>query len=106
MSKERWVLYFFSKKRKTWSCTARIFGKAYFVLFLRREILTSVSRSEEEMVEQVGDAVSKVLNEADPEISRLLISPSLAFSGLSPKGHPSCCTQNSVEITDGFYIIH
>lgn len=67
----------------------------YLVVFSlsKREILTSVSRSEEEMVEEVGEPVIKVLKEADPEKSRLLISPSLALSGLSPKGHPSSCTQ-------------
>jgi hypothetical protein len=56
-----------------------------------RKILTSVSRSEEEMVEEVGEPVSKVLNEIDPDKSRFLTNPTLAFSGLNPKGHPSSC---------------
>lgn len=59
-------------------------------------MLTSVSGSEEEeKAVQVGEPVTKVLNEADPaEKSRLLINPTLAFSGRNPKGHPSSYTQN------------
>ena len=43
--------------------------------------LTSVSRSEEEMPEELGEAVSKVLNETEPEKSRFLTNPILAFNG-------------------------
>ena len=57
--------------------------------------LTSVSRSEEAV--EVGEPVTKVLKEAEPaENSRLLINPTLALSGLSPKGHPSSYTQKPV----------
>jgi hypothetical protein len=59
------------------------------------ELLTSVSRSEEEMVEEMGEPVSKVLKETDPDKSRFLTNPTLAFSGLKPKGHPSsACIPN------------
>lgn len=52
---------------------------------------TSVSRSEEESVEEIGEAVSKVLKEREPLRSRFLTSPTLTFSGCSPNGHPSSC---------------
>lgn len=54
--------------------------------------LTSVSRSEEESVEEIGEPVSKVLKECEPLRSRFLTSPTLTFSGCSPNGHPSSCT--------------
>ena len=57
-------------------------------------VLTSVSRSEEETMEEVGEPVSKVLKETDPDKSRFLTNPTLAFSGLNPKGHPSSCIPN------------
>lgn len=54
--------------------------------------LTSVSRSEEESVDEIGEPVSKVLKECEPLRSRFLTSPTLTFSGCSPNGHPSSCT--------------
>lgn len=42
--------------------------------------LTSVSRSEDEMVEKLG-VVSKVLNETEAERSWFVANPILAFNG-------------------------
>jgi len=50
-----------------------------------------VSRSEEESVERVGEAVSIVLKETDPEKSPFLANPILSLNSLKPKGHPSSC---------------
>lgn len=57
--------------------------------------LTSVSKSDEESVEELGEPVSKVLNEIDPEKSPILANPILTFSGCKPRGHPSSCNQIS-----------
>jgi hypothetical protein len=46
------------------------------------------------MVEELGEPVSKVLKETDPDKSRFLTNPTLALSGLKPKGHPSSCIPN------------
>lgn len=54
-------------------------------------VLTSVSRSEEESEAEVGEPVSRVLNETDPLKSRFLTNPTLTFNGCSPSGHPSSC---------------
>lgn len=52
--------------------------------------LTSVSKSEEESVEEVGEPVSKVLNDTDPKLSPwFLAKPALKFRGCKPRGHPS-----------------
>lgn len=56
--------------------------------------LTSVSRSDEESVEELGEPVSKVLNEIEPEKSPILANP-ITFSGCKPSGHPSSCNQIS-----------
>lgn len=58
------------------------------------KMLTSVSGSEEAV--EVGEPVIKVLNEAEPAENSLLINPTLALSGLSPKGHPSSYSQKPV----------
>lgn len=51
--------------------------------------VTSVSRSEEESVEELGEPVSKVLKETEADKLRFLTNPTLALSGLRPRGHPS-----------------
>lgn len=51
---------------------------------------TSESRSEES-VKEMGDPVGKVLKEIDPGKFRFSSNPTLAFSSLNPKGHPSSC---------------
>ena len=51
-----------------------------------------MSRSEEESV-LVGEAVSRVLKEADPERIRFLTSPTLKVTGCNPSGHPSSCSE-------------
>jgi len=56
-----------------------------------RKLFTCVSRSDEESVEGVGEAVSMVLKETDPEKSPFPANPILAFNSLKPKGHPSSC---------------
>lgn len=48
-----------------------------------------MSKSEEESVEHVGEPVSKVLKEIEPEKSRFLGNPTRALSGCRPSGHPS-----------------
>lgn len=53
-----------------------------------------MSRSEEESVEGVWEAVSTVLKEADPE--PFLISSILEFKNLNPKGHPSSCINHQM----------
>lgn len=52
--------------------------------------ITSESRTEES-VKEMGDPVGKVLKEIDPGKSRFSSNPTLAFSILNPKGHPSSC---------------
>jgi hypothetical protein len=52
-------------------------------------LLTSVSKSDEESVEEVGEPVIKVLNDTDPEKSRFPAKPTLTFSGCNPRGQPS-----------------
>ena len=44
---------------------------------------------EEESVEEVGEPVSKVLNDTDPEKSPFLGKPTLTFRGCKPRGQPS-----------------
>lgn len=56
-----------------------------------KKIQTSVSRSEEESVEEEGEPVIKVLKESDPLNPRFLTCPALTFNGCSPSGHPSSC---------------
>lgn len=51
--------------------------------------LTSVSKSDEESVEEVGEPVIKVLNETDPEKSLFLPKPTLTLIGCKPRGQPS-----------------
>ena len=57
--------------------------------------VTSVSRSEEESVEELGEPVSKVLKETEPDKLRFLTNPTLALSGLRPRGHPSSYIKNN-----------
>ena len=57
-----------------------------------------MSKSEEESVEQVGELVSKVLNDIDPEKSGFLAKPTLALSGCRPSGQPSSCYHISPEL--------
>ena len=56
-----------------------------------------MSRSEEESV-LVGEAVSRVLKETDPERLRFLTKPTLKFTGCNPSGHPSSCRQKMNQI--------
>lgn len=51
------------------------------LLSWKKDPVDCVSRSEEEMLEELGEAVSKVLNETEPEKSRVLTNPILAFNG-------------------------
>lgn len=49
---------------------------------------------EDESVEQVGEPVSRVLNDTDPEKSWLLTNPTLTFIGcMRPIGQPSSYNQ-------------
>lgn len=59
------------------------------LLSLKKDPVDSVSRSEEESVDELRDAVSKVLNEIEPLKSEFLANPTLAFTGCNPRGHPS-----------------
>lgn len=56
-------------------------------------LLTSVSKSDEESVEEVGETVSIVLNDIDPEKSPFLGSPTRTFKGCKPRGQPSSYNQ-------------
>lgn len=56
-----------------------------------------MSKSDEESVEEVGEPVSKVLNDTDPENSSFLDKPTLTFRGCKPRGHPS--SYSSIIIT-------
>lgn len=61
---------------------------------IARKLLTCESRSEEDSVEGVGEAVRIVLillKETDPEKSPFLANPILSLNSLKPKGHPSSC---------------
>ena len=55
--------------------------------------LTSVSKSDEETVEELGEPVMKVLKEVEPEKSLFLTNPTLVFNGCKPRGQPSSCHQ-------------
>lgn len=57
--------------------------------------LTSVSRSDEVSGMELGEPVRRVLKEADPEYPRFLTTPTLAFNGRSPRGHPPSWTRIS-----------
>lgn len=65
--------------------------KSYpYTIILVNVLLTSVSKSDEESVEEDGEPVSKVLNDIDPPFSLFLTNSILAFTGCSkPRGHPS-----------------
>lgn len=43
---------------------------------------------------ELGEPVSRVLNEIDPLKSRFLSNSTLALTGLRPRGHPSSCKCN------------
>lgn len=60
------------------------------LLAWKNDPLDSESRSEES-VKEMGDPVGKVLKEIDPGKFRFSSNPTLAFSSLNPKGHPSSC---------------
>lgn len=50
--------------------------------------LTSVSKSDEVAQDALGEAVTTVLKEEEPENSEFLVNPTLRLSGWRPRGHP------------------
>lgn len=71
----------------------RVHIKFFLFVYAR----TSESRSEES-VKKLGDPVGRVLKEIDPEKSRFSRNPTLAFSNLNPKGHPSSWFINQLKL--------
>jgi hypothetical protein len=89
----RFILIMSSNFFDFWDSDRTVINRTNFHLDYLLILLTSVSKSDEEAVEEVGEPVSKVLNDIDPERWRFLTSPTLTFRGCKPRGQPSSYNQ-------------